>query len=59
VDQLRADVGPEYFRCVAWETTERALSGTTVYLSRAERSRWRDKVTSVVSDAENGNISFL
>ena len=28
------------------------MSGTTVYLSRAEQSRWRDKVTSVVTDAK-------
>jgi hypothetical protein len=34
------------------QTTERALSGTTVYLSRAEWSRWRDKFTSVGSDDE-------
>ena len=32
------------------ETTERASSGTTVYLSRVEWSRWRDKFTSVGSD---------
>jgi len=56
VDRLGADVGPEYFRCVTWETTERALSGTTVYL-RAERSHWRDKVTSVCLTPKNGNIS--
>jgi hypothetical protein len=52
VDRLEADVGPEYFSVRHLETTERPLSGTTVYLSRAERSRWRDKVTSVVTDAE-------
>jgi len=34
------------------QTTERALSGTTVYLSRAEQSRWRDRVTSVETDDE-------
>ena len=28
------------------------MSGTTVYLSRAEQSRWRDRVTSVGTDDE-------
>jgi len=44
MDLLGADVRSIYFiRCVTWETTEFALSGTTVYLSRAELSRWRDR----------------
>ena len=30
VDRLGADVGSITFRCVTWETTEFALSGTTV-----------------------------
>jgi hypothetical protein len=34
------------------QTTERALSGTTVCLSRSEQSRWRDKFTSVGTDDE-------
>jgi len=43
MDRLGADVRSICFiRCVIWETTEFALSGTTVFLSRAERSR-RDK----------------
>ena len=28
------------------------MSGTTAYLSRAEQSRWRDRVTSVGTDDE-------
>jgi len=44
MDRLGADVRSiRFIRCVTWETTEFALSGTTVYLSRAERSPWRDK----------------
>jgi hypothetical protein len=51
--RLGADVRSICFiPCVTWETTEFALSGTTVYLSRAERSRWRDRVMSVGADDE-------
>jgi len=52
VDRLGADVRPTVFSGRHLGTTELALSGTTAYLSRAEQSRWRDRVTSVGTDDE-------
>jgi magnesium-transporting ATPase (P-type) len=52
-------LGPYIFGAPHRETTEFALSGTTVYLSRAERSRVETMVTSVGANDENGNIAIL
>jgi len=50
VDRLGADVRSIVFSVRHLGTTVLALSGTTAYLNRTERSRWRDKVTSFGTD---------
>jgi len=47
MDRLGADGRSIVFSVRHFGTTEPTLSGTTVYLSRAEQSRGRDGVTSV------------
>ena len=54
VDRLGADVRSIVFSVRHLGTTELALSGTTAYLSRAEQSLWRDRVTSVGTYDETG-----
>jgi len=54
MDRLGADVRSIVFSVRHFGTTELALSGTTAYLSRAEQSRWRDRVTSAGTDDETG-----